>query len=98
MYSKEELDLKTREQLYSIITELNVSVDKVDNRNVLLKIILNKFKEYFSYFNEINETFLSNEVLNARKEINQLIAINRKECKVSVKRVTEIKNELIGKY
>ena len=98
MYNKEELDLKTREELYSIITELNVSVDKLDNEKCLLKFILNKFEEYYLYFDEISESLLSNEVLFARKQIKQLIDLNRKQFKVSVKRVTEIKKEFIGKY
>ena len=102
MYNKEELDLKTREELYSIITELNISVDKLVNEKCLLKIILNKFEKYFLYFDEISESFLSNEVLFARKQIKQLIDLNRKQCKVSVKRLTEIKKEIkkefIGKY
>ena len=96
MYSKEELDLKTREELYSIITELNVCVDKLDNENCLLKNISNKFEIYFTYFDKISETLLSNEVLLMRKQIKQLIAINRKQLKVSVKRLTD--NEINGKY
>ena len=96
MYRKEELDLKTREELYSIITELNVSVDKFVNEKCLLKNIVNKFVIYFTYFDEISETLLSYEILFMRKQIKQLIALNRKQCKVLVNRLTE--NEISGKF
>ena len=96
MYRKEELDLKTREELYSIITEFNVYVDKLNNEKCLLKNIVNKFVIYFTYFDKISETLLSNEILFMRKQIKQLIALIRKECKVSVHRLTE--NEIIGKF
>ena len=78
MYRKEELDLKKREELYSIITELNVSVDKLNNEKCLLKNILNKFVIYFTYFDEISETLLNNEILFMRKRIKQLIVLNGK--------------------
>ena len=96
MYSKEELDLKTREELYSIITQLNVSVDKFVNEKCLLKNIVNKFVIYFTYFDEISETLLSYEILFMRKQIKQLIALNRKQCKVLVNRLTE--NKISGKF
>ena len=78
MYRKEELNLKTREELHSIITELNVCVDKLNDGKCLLKNILNKFEIYFTYFDKISETLLSNEILFMRKQIKQLIDLNGK--------------------
>ena len=89
MLNEEDLDVKSRQQLYSIINKLNISVDRLEKEKQLLKIILNKFEKFYKYFDEISETFLSNEVLNARNEIKQLFSLNSLESKVSVKKLTE---------
>ena len=39
MFNKNELDLKTRKELYLIITNLNVNNDRLKCENFLLKII-----------------------------------------------------------
>ena len=72
MFNKEELDRKTRDELYSIITHLNITNHKIKSENILLKFILINYQNYYKYFDEISETFLSKEVLNARKQIKQL--------------------------
>ena len=59
MFNREELNLKTREELYSIIKHLNITNDKIKSENNLLKIVLNNFVKYYKYFDEISESFLS---------------------------------------
>ena len=84
MFSKEELEVKSRQQLYSIINQLNISVEKLRSEKQLLKIILNNFEKFYKYFDKISDKYLSDQVLNARNEIIQWIDLSRFESKVSV--------------
>ena len=89
MLNKEQLDEKTREELYLIITNLNITNVKLKSENFLLKSISNNFQKFYKYFEEINESFISNEVLNARNEIKQWIDLKRKQCSVRINKLTE---------
>ena len=85
VFTKEDLDVKSRQQLYSIINQLNITVDKLESEKKLLKIILNNFVKYYKYFDKISETFLSEEVLDAKNEIKQWMASNGVESQISGK-------------
>ena len=97
MFNKEELDRKTREELHSIITHLNITNYKIKSENILLKFTLINYQKYYKYFDEISETFLSKEVLNARKQIKQLNGLNRNQCFVKLINLQLTEQQLRGK-
>ena len=96
MFNREELNLKTREELYSIIKHLNITNDKIKSENNLLKIVLNNFVKYYKYFDEISDSFLSNKVLFARNQIKQWIDLNRIQCSVTLNKLQLTKQQLKG--
>ena len=97
MFNREELNLKTREELYSIIKHLNITNDKIKSENNLLKIVLNNFVKYYKYFDEISESFLSNKVLFARNQIKQWINLKTIQCSVTLNKLKLTENQLKGK-
>ena len=97
MSYKEELDIKTREELCSMKTHLNITDDKIESKIILLKFISINYQKYYKYFDEISETFLSNEVLNARKKLKQWINLSRKQCSVKLKKLELNEKQFKGK-
>ena len=93
MYSKDKLEVMNWQQLYSAISQLNVYVNQLKSENEFLKIILFNLEKYFKYFDEISETFLSKDILDSRKQINQWIDLNRNRCHVSVDNVVLTENQ-----
>ena len=97
MFNKEELNRKTREELHSIITHLNITNYKIKSENILLKFTLINYQKYYKYFDEISETFLSKEVLNARKQLKQWIKLSGKQCFVKLNKIELNEKQLNGK-
>ena len=97
MSNKEELDRKTREELYSIKTHLNITNDKIKSKIILLKFISINYQKYYKYFDEISETFLSKEVMNARKQLKQWINLSGKQCSVKLNKLELNEKQFKGK-
>ena len=88
----ESFDNLSREQLFSLLTELKRKNSCLKTDLIKCQLFLKCYEKYFNYFNEMNEKSAENEEilslikrLKAYKYLNQ----NSDECLVSVNKISK---------
>ena len=82
----------SREELYSVITQLKRQINCLETDLIKSQTFLKSYEKYFNYFNEINEKISSNneilvliDKLKAIKYLNE----NSLKCCVSVNKLSK---------